>query len=75
MNFDSIKAEWKDLKGRARVQWGKLSNDELTRIRGNREQLEAAVQKRYGVAKAEAARQVDQWAKSLKRRIEPSSKR
>ena len=70
MNWDQIKADWKDLKGRARVQWGKLTDSELSRIRGNREQLEAAVQKRYGIAKTEARRQVDAWVKALKGRIE-----
>jgi uncharacterized protein YjbJ (UPF0337 family) len=73
MTFDRIKADWKDLKGRARVQWAKLTDSDLSRIRGNREQLEAAVQKRYGVAKAEAQRQVDAWVKALKRRIEGKS--
>ena len=43
MNWDQIKAEWKDIKGRARVQWGKLTDDEIARIRGDREQLEAAL--------------------------------
>jgi uncharacterized protein YjbJ (UPF0337 family) len=70
MNWDAIKADWKDLKGRARVQWAKLTDSDLAGIRGNREQLEAAVEKRYGVAKAEAQRQVDAWVKALKRRIE-----
>jgi uncharacterized protein YjbJ (UPF0337 family) len=70
MNWDRIKADWKDIKGRARVQWGKLTDSELARIRGNREQLEAAVQKRYGLAKEKAEQQVDTWAKALKHRIE-----
>jgi uncharacterized protein YjbJ (UPF0337 family) len=70
MNWDRIKAEWKDLKGKARVQWAKLSDDDIARMRGNREQLEAAIEKRYGVAKEEARRQVDEWAQSLKRFIE-----
>jgi uncharacterized protein YjbJ (UPF0337 family) len=71
MNWSSIKADWKDLKGKARVQWAKLTDDELARVRGNREQLEAAIQKRYGVAKEEAQRQVDAWAQKLKQRIAP----
>jgi uncharacterized protein YjbJ (UPF0337 family) len=71
MNWDQIKAEWKDLKGKARVQWGKLTDDDLAQAKGNREQLEAAVQKRYGVAKEEARAQVDKWVASLKRVIEP----
>ncbi len=70
MNWETIKADWKDLRGRARVQWGKLTDDELARIQGNREQLEAAIQKRYGLAKEEAARQVDEWAQKLKQKIE-----
>lgn len=70
MNWDQIRAEWKDIKGKARVQWGRLTDDELSRIRGNREQLEAALQKRYGVAKDEAQRQIDDWAQRLKHVIE-----
>jgi uncharacterized protein YjbJ (UPF0337 family) len=73
MNWDQIKGEWKDLKGKAKVQWGKLTDDELVRIRGNRQQLEAALQKRYGVAKEEATRQVDEWAQKLKKLIERKS--
>jgi uncharacterized protein YjbJ (UPF0337 family) len=70
MNWDQIRADWKDLKGKARVQWAKLSDDDLGRIQGNREQLEAALQKRYGLAKEDAAKQIDQWARKLKTFIE-----
>jgi len=70
MNWDQIKGEWKDLKGKARVNWAKLTDDDLARIRGNREQLEAAVQKRYGLAKEDARKQVDTWAQKLKHLIE-----
>ena len=73
MNWDQVKADWKDLKGKAKVQWGKLTDDELVRMRGNRQQLEAALQKRYGMAKEEAQRQVDEWAQKLKRLIDRKS--
>jgi uncharacterized protein YjbJ (UPF0337 family) len=69
MNWDEIKANWKDMKGRARVTWGKLTDDDLDLIRGNREQLEAAVQRRYGLAKDEARRQVSEWTQKLKQLI------
>jgi uncharacterized protein YjbJ (UPF0337 family) len=71
MNWDQIKANWRDIKGRARVMWGKLTDDDLEQIRGNREQLEAAVQKRYGVAKEDAQRQVTEWTQKLKHIILP----
>ena len=70
MNWDQIRAQWKDVKGKARVKWGKLTDDELSRVRGNREQLEAALQKRYGIAKEDAQQQIDQWAQKLKAAIE-----
>ena len=69
MNWDQIKADWKDMKGRARVTWGKLTDDDLEQIRGNKDQLEAAVQKRYGVAKDDAQRQVAEWTQKLKQMI------
>jgi uncharacterized protein YjbJ (UPF0337 family) len=71
MNWEQIKANWLDIKGRARVAWGKLTDDDLEQIRGNREQLEAAVQKRYGVAKEDAQRQVTEWTQKLKHVIAP----
>jgi uncharacterized protein YjbJ (UPF0337 family) len=69
MNWDQIKADWKDMKGRVRVTWGKLTDDDVEQIRGNRDQLEAAVQKRYGVAKEEAHRQVAEWTQKLKEMV------
>jgi uncharacterized protein YjbJ (UPF0337 family) len=71
MNWDQIKADWKDFKGKARIAWGKLTNDDLEQIRGNREQLEAAVQRRYGIAKEDAQRQVSEWTQKLKQTISP----
>jgi uncharacterized protein YjbJ (UPF0337 family) len=73
MNWDQVKANWKDLKGKVHVAWGKLTDDDLEQIRGNREQLEAAVQRRYGVAKEDAQRQVSEWTQKLKQKISPRS--
>ncbi len=40
-------------------QWGKLTDDELDQINGNREQLEGKIQERYGIAKDVARKQLD----------------
>lgn len=64
MNSDTIKGNWKELKGKVQAKWGKLTNDELDRIEGNREQLAGAIQKSYGVARDEADQQVREWEKS-----------
>lgn len=64
MNWDRIKGNWKQFKGAAREQWGNLTDDDLDVVEGKREQLAGRIQERYGVAKDEAERQIDQWLAS-----------
>jgi uncharacterized protein YjbJ (UPF0337 family) len=66
MNWDRIEGNWKQLKGKARVQWGKLTDDQLDVIAGKREQLVGRVQEQYGISKDEAEKQVDRFAASFK---------
>ena len=58
MNKDQLEGNWKQLKGAVRETWGKLTDDDFDRIAGKREQLVGTLQKRYGIAKEEAERQV-----------------
>ncbi len=64
MNWDRIEGNWKQVTGKAKVQWGKLTNDDFDVIAGKREQLAGKIQERYGVAKDEAEEQVSAWQKS-----------
>jgi uncharacterized protein YjbJ (UPF0337 family) len=61
MNWDIAAGNWKSFKGKIKEKWGKLTDDDLTRIEGRREQLLGIVQQRYGVAKDEAERQIRDW--------------
>lgn len=61
MNWDRIEGSWKQFKGSAQVQWGKLTNDDLDVVKGNREKLVGRIQANYGIARDEAERQVDDW--------------
>ena len=65
MNWDRIQGNWKQLKGSAKVQWGKLTNDDFDVIEGRRDKLVGRIQEQYGVAKDEAERQVDRWSRNL----------
>ena len=65
MNWDQIKGKWKELKGQAKVQWGKLTDDELDMAEGRRDQLVGKLQQKYGLAKEEAERQLDDWSRGL----------
>jgi uncharacterized protein YjbJ (UPF0337 family) len=59
MGNDVLKGQWKQLKGAVKTQWGKLTDDDLTRIDGDVEQLIGRVQERYGYARGRAMDEVD----------------
>lgn len=61
MNQDRIQGRWKQLKGKVREQWGKLTDDDLDVIAGRRDQLLGHIQQRHGLAKDEAEEQVSSW--------------
>ena len=61
MNRDILEGKWKQLKGAARTQWGKLTDDDVDIVAGNYEQLVGRLQERYGVDKEEASKMVDDW--------------
>lgn len=65
MNEDRIKGQWKQLTGRIKGKWGDLTDDDLTVAEGNAEYLAGKIQERYGLAKDEAKRQVDEFNRSL----------
>lgn len=67
MNWDEVEGKWKQVKGALRERWGELTDDDVDRIAGQKEQLVGRVQERYGVAKEEAQKQVDDWCRGLSR--------
>lgn len=66
MNWDQIEGMWKQLTGSAREQWGKLTDDDWQTIAGKKDQLVGRIQERYGIAKAEAEKQADEWSRAQK---------
>jgi uncharacterized protein YjbJ (UPF0337 family) len=61
MNWDQVEGKWKQFKGNALIQWGKLTDDDMDRAEGNREKLEGMIQEKYGKSKDEVRREVDDW--------------
>jgi|HubBroStandDraft_5_1064220.scaffolds.fasta_scaffold165474_2 uncharacterized protein YjbJ (UPF0337 family) len=64
MNWDRIEGNWKQVKGKAREQWGKLTDSDWDQIAGQKDQLVGRIQERYGISKDEAQKQADAWAKA-----------
>ncbi|MEQ9811357.1 MAG: CsbD family protein [Azospirillaceae bacterium] len=61
MNSDELKGNWNILKGKVRQKWGDLTDDDVEKIAGDRDELVGRIQKQYGIAREEAERQVDSW--------------
>ena len=65
MNWNMIEGNWTQLKGKVRSKWGKLTDNDLTTLRGKKDELSGLLQKRYGIMKDEAERQLDEWAEGI----------
>lgn len=61
MNWDKIKGNWKQFRGQVKQHWGKLTDQDMDRIEGKREELTGRIQNAYGVSKEEAERQIDEF--------------
>ncbi len=65
MNEDRIKGQWKQVSGKVKVRWGKLTNDDMQVAEGNEEYLAGRLQERYGMAKDTARKEVNRFIDSL----------
>lgn len=65
MNEDKIKGQWKQLAGKLKTKWGKLTENDLKVAEGDREYLAGKIQERYGIAKEEAKKQVEEFGRKL----------
>jgi uncharacterized protein YjbJ (UPF0337 family) len=61
MNWDTIKGNWMQAKGSVKQNWAMLTDDDLTLIDGQRDELVGKLQERYGLIRDEAERQINAW--------------
>jgi len=65
---DILLSKWHELKGQVRQQWGKLTDDDLTRLSGKTEELAGVLQQRYGYGKAQAEIEINNWLRDREQR-------
>lgn len=65
MNNDIIKGRWRQLTGRIKRQWGRLTEDDLAVVEGTRDYLSGRIQERYGLARDAAERQVREFERQI----------
>jgi len=58
---DIILRKWHELKGQVRQQWGKVTDDDLTKLSGKTEELVGVLQQRYGYGKVQAEIEIKHW--------------
>ena len=61
MDWNLVEGNWKQVAGKVKEKWGKLTDDDLTTINGRRDQLEGKIQERYGLAKDQVKKDIDDW--------------
>jgi len=62
MNSDIFKGQWMQLQGKIRQQWGRLTDDDLAEINGDRELLIGKLQELYGRSREDAEKDLERWA-------------
>ena len=61
MVLNRVEGNWKQVQGKVKEKWGKLTDDDLTAINGHRDQLEGKIRERYGLSKDQARKEIDEW--------------
>lgn len=75
MNQDILKGQWKQMIGKAKTTWGKLTDDELLKIEGNAQRLTGLVQERYGASREDAEKQVRKFFERVAKAVDNAQRR
>ena len=67
MTEDIFKGQWKQIKGHVQMQWGKLTDDELDEIQGNKDKLIGKLQEKYGYTREKAEFELSSWMREQNR--------
>jgi len=70
MNKDVLQGKWREMKGKVKEQWGKLTDDDLDKIEGKSDQLLGLLQQRYGYARDKAEEEYKRFTERWSREFE-----
>jgi len=63
MNNDIFEGKWKQMRGQAKVWWGKLTDDDLEKVGGKFDQLIGLLQEKYGYTRQQAEEEYEKRTK------------
>jgi uncharacterized protein YjbJ (UPF0337 family) len=61
MNEDTLKGQWNQVRGQLRKQWGRLTDDDIDQIKGDRDILLGKLQEYYGKNREQNERDLENW--------------
>jgi uncharacterized protein YjbJ (UPF0337 family) len=64
-NRDILEGQWKQVRGKARQTWGKLTDDDLDRAAGHFDELAGLIQQRYGYTREKAEKEVTNFIEQI----------
>jgi len=59
MNNDEFEGKWKQVRGEAKVWWGKLTDDDLEQVGGKFDKFVGLVQEKYGYTREQVEKEFD----------------
>ena len=65
MSWDHMRGNWAQMRSSLRHRWGRLSEDDLDQIAGDREVFVGKVQERYSIPREEALQRIEEWIHTL----------
>lgn len=66
MNKDIFEGNWKEIRGKIKEWWGKLTDDELEQAAGNSEQIIGLLQQKYGYTRERAVEELNKHVTEFK---------
>ncbi len=66
MNWDIVEGNWTQWKGRLKEKWGDLTDDDIQMLDGKKDQLAGKIQERYGIARDQADKEIEEWTERFK---------
>ena len=61
MSWERLEGSWRQVTGKIKQQWGRLTADSTTETDGQHDELVGRIQETYGISRDEAERQIDDW--------------
>ncbi|RPJ24241.1 MAG: CsbD family protein [Chloroflexi bacterium] len=79
MNKDVFVGKWRQVRGEAKVWWGKLTDDDLDKVTGRLDAFVGLLQEKYGYSREHAEQEIEkrvtELESNLNRKTEPAPRR